>query len=167
MASRGRWLANRVNRAIDAEWLREICLAFPGTTEQIQWGYDLVFKVAGKMFGVARLEPAPVFLSFKASPESFAELTERPGILPAPYLARAHWVALETKEAMSTEELAPLLRESYDLVVAKLPQKIRAGLAPTAKSKGSSKSHAVSTLARTLAKEAKAQPKAKSSRKRS
>ena len=108
---------------MDAEWLRKICLAFPSATEQMQWGYDLVFKVGGKMYAVAPLEPAPVCLSFKCSDESFAELTERQGVIPAPYLARAKWVALETKDALSADELARLLRESYDMVVAKLPLK--------------------------------------------
>lgn len=110
---------------MDAEWLRKVCLSFPGTTEQIQWGYDLVFKAGGKMFAVTPLEPAPVCLSFKASPEKFAELTERQNIIPAPYLARAQWVALRTREAVKAEELAGLLRESYELVVAKLPKKLR------------------------------------------
>jgi len=84
---------------MDAEWLRQLCLSFPGTTEQIQWGYDLLFKVGGKMFAITPLEAAPVCLSFKASPERFAELTERQNIIPAPYLARAQWVALETRDA--------------------------------------------------------------------
>jgi len=74
------------------------------------------------------LEPAPVCLSFKASPESFAELTERPHIIPAPYLARAQWVALESRDAVPRNELAGLLRESYELVAAKLPKKIRESL---------------------------------------
>src|SRR6266699_5618760 len=110
---------------MDAEWLRKLCLSFPGTTEQIQWGYDLLFKVGGKMFAVTPLEPAPVCLSFKASPENFADLTERPNIIPAPYLARAQWVALQTKDALPPEELSRLLRESYDMVFAKLPKKTR------------------------------------------
>jgi predicted DNA-binding protein (MmcQ/YjbR family) len=110
------------------DWLRELCLSFPGATEQIQWGYDLLFKVGGKMFAITPLEPARVFLSFKASPDNFAELTERTLIIPAPYLARAQWVALETREALPSDELAALLRASYDLVAAKLPKKIRAGL---------------------------------------
>ena len=110
---------------MNAEWLREVCLAFPGASEQIQWGYDLVFKVGGRMFAVTPLEPAPVCLSFKASPENFAELTERPDIIPAPYLARAQWVALQTRDALPAEELTRLLRDSYDLVLAKLPKKIR------------------------------------------
>lgn len=110
---------------MNVDRLREVCLSFPGTTEQIQWGYDLLFKVGGKMFAVTPLEPAPVCLSFKASPENFAELTERPNIIPAPYLARAQWVALQTRDALPADELARLLRESYDMVFAKLPKKIR------------------------------------------
>ena len=113
---------------MNVDWLRKLCLSFHGTTEQIQWGSDLLFKVAGKMFAVTPLEPAPVWLSFKASPENFAELTERPSIIPAPYLARAQWVALENKDALPPGELAQLLRESYDLVCAKLPRKTRDSL---------------------------------------
>jgi predicted DNA-binding protein (MmcQ/YjbR family) len=116
---------------MDAEWLRQLCLSFPGATEQIQWGSDLLFKVGGKIFAVTPLEPAPVCLSFKASPEDFAELTERPNIIPAPYLARAQWVALETRDALAHAELAVLLRDSYAMVTAKLPRKIRESLSST------------------------------------
>jgi predicted DNA-binding protein (MmcQ/YjbR family) len=114
---------------MNVDWLRELCLSFPGATEQIQWGYDLVFKAGGKMFAVTPLEPAPVCLSFKASPENFAELTERPNIIPAPYLARAQWVALQTWDALPADELALLLRASYDMVFAKLPKKTRDAIA--------------------------------------
>lgn len=133
---------------MNVDWLREICLGFPGATEQIQWGNDLLFKVGGKMFAVTPLEPAPVWLSFKATPENFAELTERQNIIPAPYLARAQWVALQTNDALQANELAELLRESYDMVVAKLPEKIReslsnsnpAGRAGTTKKRSNKKS---------------------------
>jgi predicted DNA-binding protein (MmcQ/YjbR family) len=110
---------------LNADWVRERCLSFPHAIEQVVWEGDLTFKVAGKMFAHTVLEVAPVWLSFKCSAESFAELTERSGIIPAPYLARAQWVALETKDALPPDELALLLRESYDLVVAKLPKRIR------------------------------------------
>jgi predicted DNA-binding protein (MmcQ/YjbR family) len=110
---------------MNIDQLRKLCLSFPSATEQIQWGDDLLFKVAGKMFAITPLEPARVWLSLKATPENFAELTERPGIIPAPYLARAKWIALESRDALSPAELAPLLRSSYDLVVAKLPRKTR------------------------------------------
>lgn len=105
--------------------MRKLCLSFPGTTEQIQWGYDLLFKVGGKMFAITPLESAPVCLSFKASPEKFAELTERQNIIPAPYLARAQWVALQTWDAVAHDELAGLLRESYEMILAKLPKKMQ------------------------------------------
>ena len=110
---------------MNIDQLRKLCLSFPSVTEQIQWDDALLFKVAGKMFAVASLEPARVWLSLKVTPENFAELTERPGIIPAPYLARAKWIALESRDALSPKELAPLLRTSYDLVVAKLPRKTR------------------------------------------
>src|ERR1700720_1603529 len=113
---------------MDASWIRDLCLSFPSVTEHVIWGSDLTFKVAGKMFAHTVLEPAPVWLSFKTSPENFFELTERPHIIPAPYLARAKWVALETKDALSSAELSALIRESYDLVVAKLPKKTRDSL---------------------------------------
>src|SRR5208282_4178655 len=112
--------------------LRKICLSFPGATEQIQWEDDLLFKVGGKMFAVTPLEPAPLWLSLKADPEGFAELTERPGIVPAPYLARAKWIAIETPETLPPEELAALLRKSYDLVSAKLPRAARESLSSNA-----------------------------------
>jgi predicted DNA-binding protein (MmcQ/YjbR family) len=80
------------------------------------------------MFAHTVFEPSPVWLSFKTSPDNFYELTERAGIIPAPYLARAQWVALETKDALSSSELAALVRDSYDLVVAKLPKKTRDSL---------------------------------------
>jgi predicted DNA-binding protein (MmcQ/YjbR family) len=59
---------------IDA--VRELRLSFPHATEEVTWGDDLTFRIAGKIFVNLVLEPAPVWLSFKCSPESFAELTE-------------------------------------------------------------------------------------------
>ena len=118
-----------------AEELRKHCLSFPGCTEHEIWGNDLTFKVGNKMFAHTVLEVAPVWLSFKASDEKFAELIERQDVIPAPYLARAKWVALETREAIPAGELRELLRESYDLVVAKLPRKIQANLTTKSKPK--------------------------------
>ncbi|HWY06994.1 MAG TPA: MmcQ/YjbR family DNA-binding protein [Candidatus Acidoferrales bacterium] len=114
---------------MDIDQLRKLCLSFPGATEQIQWGDDLLFKVGGKMFAVAPLEPAKIWISLKASPENFAELTERPGVLPAPYLARAKWIALESQDALPAAQITQLLRESYELVLAKLPRKMRESIA--------------------------------------
>jgi predicted DNA-binding protein (MmcQ/YjbR family) len=113
---------------LNLDWLRSYCKSLPHTTETVQWGADLVFKVGGKMYAVASLEPAPVCLSFKCTAEEFAEITQRPGIIPAPYLARASWVALESEDVLSPAELKRLLKTSYELVLARLPKKARAAL---------------------------------------
>jgi len=110
------------------EVVREYCKTLPHATEHVQWGNDLVFKIAGKMFAVVALEPSAVWASFKCTPEDFAELTERPGVIPAPYLARAHWVGLESADALPRAELFRRLRQAYDLVAAKLPKKTRQSL---------------------------------------
>jgi predicted DNA-binding protein (MmcQ/YjbR family) len=113
---------------LDIEWIRKHCLKLPHTTETVQWGADLVFKVGGKMYAVVATEPAAVFLSFKCSAEDFAELTERPGIIPAPYLARAQWVALESERALPAAELKSQLAKAHGLVFAKLTKKVQATL---------------------------------------
>ena len=119
---------------MDIDWARRCCLQFPHATETVQWE-SLVFKIGGKMFAVAPLEPGEACLSFKCSPEEFAELVERPGIIPAPYLARAQWIALEREDALPPAEVKRLLRQAYDLVRARLPKKVQAELgAPRAAS---------------------------------
>ncbi|HLY17019.1 MAG TPA: MmcQ/YjbR family DNA-binding protein [Bryobacteraceae bacterium] len=108
------------------EWVRRYCMQLPHATETVQWGNHLVFKIGGKIFAILALEPSPVWLSYKCSPETFAELVEREGIIPAPYLARNHWVGLESEDALAPAELKRLLKCSYDMVFEKLPNKTRA-----------------------------------------
>ena len=110
---------------IDA--VRRICRAFPEVTEDIKWGSDLVFSVRKKLFAVVNTEP-PHTLSFKCTPELFAELIEREGVIPAPYMARNMWVQERSVgEVLERRELDELLKTSYDLVVAKLPKSKRPG----------------------------------------
>ena len=113
---------------MDIDWVRQYALTLPAATETVQWGNDLVFKVGGKMFAVAALEPGDHWLSFKTTPEDFAELTEREGIIPAPYLARAYWVALTSQDALPRTEIKKRIRAAYELVLEKLPKKTRAAL---------------------------------------
>jgi len=113
---------------LNIDWMRKHCLSFPHATENVQWVSNLVFKVGGKMFAVASLEPGEHAFSFKCTPDKYAELVERPEIVPAPYLARANWVAFERDDALPRAETKVLLRVSYDLVFTKLSRKIRDGL---------------------------------------
>ncbi len=114
---------------MNIEQLREFCLSFPHATEDVKWGADLCFSVGAKMFAVTGLESGGGQVSFKCTPEKFAELTEREGIIPAPYVARYHWVFVEKPDALAESELKDLISNSYRMVFEKLPQKIRKALA--------------------------------------
>jgi predicted DNA-binding protein (MmcQ/YjbR family) len=115
---------------VNIEKIRAFCLALPGTTEDLQWGSDLLFRIGRKIYVSACLDPsAPVRLSLKCTPEEFAELTEREGIAPAAYVARYHWISLERWDALEPREIERLVRKSYELVLAGLPRKIAAQLA--------------------------------------
>jgi len=109
------------------EKLLQFCRALAGVTEDVKWGSDLCFSVSGKMFLVTNLEP-PHSIAFKCTPGEFGELVERPGIIPAPYMARNMWVQEQALgETLDRRELEALVKTSYDLVVAKLPKSRRPG----------------------------------------
>jgi len=117
------------------ETVRGICRALPEVTEDVKWGADLCFSVRKKMFVVVNLEP-PHQVAFKCTPESFSELVERPGIIPAPYMARNMWVQeQELGETLDRREFEKLVMTSYDLVVAKLPKSKRPRALPAKRKK--------------------------------
>lgn len=101
--------------------IREYCLSFPRATEKLQWGDALCFKVSGKMFAVLGLDNPR--LSFKCTPETFAELIEHENIHPSPYVGRYNWVKLDRLDAVRWNELQELIRQSYEMVAAKAPKK--------------------------------------------
>ena len=114
---------------MDIESVRKFCLSLPHVTEDVQWGNDLLFRIGNKMFAVVALDAVVTHrMSFKCTPETFAELTERDGIVPAPYVARYHWVALERFDALPERELKELLKNAYQLIREKLPRKAKAQL---------------------------------------
>lgn len=121
------------------DWVRAVCLSLPHVTEDVQWEHDLLFRIACKMFCVANMEPqlVPTKIAFKCTPEKFAELVEVEGIIPAPYMARNHWVAIIELDALRRPELEELIRNSYHLVREKLPKKTLAELEAKAASKRS------------------------------
>ena len=104
---------------MNVDSVRQYCLSFPHAKENLQWGEDLCFKVAGKIFAVLSLDSVPPGLCFKCTPEKFAELCEQEGIKPAPYVGRYKWVLLESLDVLGGEELENLIRQSYEMVSAK------------------------------------------------
>src|SRR6185437_15618533 len=112
------------------ERVRRFCLSLPGPPEKVQWEHNLLFSIGGKMYCIANLEPGmgPSKIAFKCTPEKFAELVEIEGLIPAPYLARNHWVSLTEINALRQTEIESLIRKSYQLVREKLPKKTQAAL---------------------------------------
>ncbi len=110
---------------MNQETVRAFCKRQPHATENLQWGDNLCFKIGGKLFCVMPLEPEGIVLSFKASPENFHALQEIDGIIAAPYMARASWVALRHFRTLTDNQLKDLLAESHQLVFATLTRKLR------------------------------------------
>ena len=120
---------------MDAERVREYLLRLPHAVETMQWGANLVFwvgdkAIGGKMFALLNLDDdqKPLF-SFPAGPERYAELLETDGVIPAPYLARAYWVAIRHWGVFRSSELQEHLQFAHGLVYARLPKKTREVLA--------------------------------------
>jgi predicted DNA-binding protein (MmcQ/YjbR family) len=106
---------------VNVDSIRAYCLSFPRATEKLQWGDALCFKVGGKMFAVLGLDD--LRLTFKCTPDRFAELIEREDIHPAPYVGRYKWVMLDRLDALRSDELKESIRLSYEMVAAKAPGK--------------------------------------------
>ena len=120
--------------------LRRHCASLPGATMDVKWGADECWSVGGKMFAVFLLKDGkPRTVSFKCDPERFLELTDQPGILPAPYLARAHWVQVARAGALTDAQARELVARSHALVHAKLTRRERDAIAATTDSQRTSR----------------------------
>jgi len=120
---------------IDAERIRAYLLTLPHAVETMQWGANLVFwvgdkAIGGKMFALVNLDgDGKAVISYAAGPERYSELLETEGIIPAPYMARIFWVAVERWEVFRTPEWERELRAAHAITFNKLPPKTRAVLA--------------------------------------
>jgi predicted DNA-binding protein (MmcQ/YjbR family) len=114
---------------MDAKQLESFCGAWPGVASDIKWEDDLVFSVAGKMFVVTALRgPHKGRTSFKVDSDRFLELTDQPGMMPAPYMARAFWISITEPERFEPAQIEAFVRRSYELVRAGLSKKLQARL---------------------------------------
>src|ERR1035441_4985852 len=86
---------------MDNERIRAICMGLPHVAETVNWGHHLVYwvgdrDIGGKMFAMTDLDGTGLgVLLFHCGAERFHELLETEGIIPSPYLAKAHWVTVE------------------------------------------------------------------------
>ena len=110
--------------------LRAWCLGRPGAEETFPFGPETsVFKVAGKVFAISALRSAPLTVSVKCEPDLAHELRRaHAAIAPGYHLNKRHWNTITLDGSLPDAMVRDLVEDSYDLIVAALPKRVRAGL---------------------------------------
>jgi predicted DNA-binding protein (MmcQ/YjbR family) len=109
------------------------CATLPAATRIVQWEGVIVFKVGGKMFClIAPPDHSIGRVCFKCPPEHYEALSRSEGFRPAPYLARAKWVALDDPRILTAAETKAYIRRAHAVIAGALPRKKQAelGLSP-------------------------------------
>jgi predicted DNA-binding protein (MmcQ/YjbR family) len=117
-----------------SEFIRDICLTFPGVKEDIKWGHDLCFLINKKMFCVTGIE-GEFGVSLKVNEDEFEDLISRKDIVPAPYLARYKWIYVKKAGSFSSSEWKHYLWQSYELINSKQKSKSKSVKKTAVKSK--------------------------------
>ena len=110
------------------------CLGRPGAEEGYPFGEGVaVFKVGGRMFALVDLSDGPGVVNLKCDPARALELRDAyAGIRPGYHQDKRHWNSVELDGSVEDDLVRELIEDSYDLVVARLPRAVRAGLADDA-----------------------------------
>jgi predicted DNA-binding protein (MmcQ/YjbR family) len=117
---------------MNVERVRTLLLSLPHVVETMQWGDNMVFwvgdkAIGGKMFALLNLEgDGRGVISYPVGPEHFSEILELEGIMPAPYFARIHWVAVERWDVLRDAEWKTELEAAHAITLAKLPKRTQA-----------------------------------------
>ena len=111
---------------MNIEEFREYCISKPGVTEEFPFDANtLVFKVMGKMFALTDLVD-DFALNLKCDPERAIELREQfPAIQPGYHMSKAHWNTVKMDGSLNSKLILELIDHSYQLVVDKLPMKLK------------------------------------------
>lgn len=107
-----------------ASELRDACLSFVGAEETFPFGPETsVFKVAGKMFALSRLDGVPLAVSVKCEPGLAERLREAyPAVNPGYHLSKRHWNTVTIDGTLADALIGEMVEDSYDLVVSALPK---------------------------------------------
>jgi len=101
---------------MNVEELKSLCRTFPAATETLQSAPSnvLVYAVGGKTYAYFKTsEPEQWRFSIRVSPDRFLELTGIPGVKPARYMGRFHWVTIVDVNVFPAAYLTELLECSY------------------------------------------------------
>jgi len=102
--------------------LRDLCLSFHGSEETFPFGFETsVFKVAGKMFALSRLDGEPLSVSLKCEPQLAEQLrAAHPCITAGYHLNKRHWNTVVLDGSLPEQTVADMVEDSYDLIMSKL-----------------------------------------------
>jgi len=117
---------------MDTRALKSYCARFPGATARtLEPPYNiLLYEVGRKQFAYFKLsEPEKWRFSFRTTPDRFLELTGVPGIKPARYMARFHWVTVVDVRSVPSAYLKELVDWSYRRALASLSKAKQRALA--------------------------------------
>lgn len=115
---------------MNLEELREYCLRKKGVEESFPFDNNtLVFKVMGKMFLLTGITSQPVQFNVKCDPGKAIELREKYDcVQPGYHMNKQHWNTVVCDGSASKKLLQQWIDDSYDLISASLPKKLRTEL---------------------------------------
>ena len=109
--------------------LQAFCDRLPGATARTIGppGNILLYSIGIKQFAYFKLsEPEKWRFSFRTMPERFLELTGVPGIKPARYMSRFHWVTVVDVRSVPEAYLKELVTWSYHKALGALSKAAQA-----------------------------------------
>ncbi len=112
---------------IDARAICGWCEAKPGSVLEFPFGPEAaVFKVHGKMFALVAVDGPPDYVTLKAVPEVGEALRgQHDFVREGYYMNKRHWITVDIEPDTPAQLVEELIEDSYDLVVSKLPKRVR------------------------------------------
>ncbi|MFL9925713.1 MmcQ/YjbR family DNA-binding protein [Herbaspirillum lusitanum] len=113
---------------MNATQLKKFCNDLPAATSRLVAppANVLVYSIGEKNFAWFKTsDPEKWRFSFRVSPDRFIELTDMPGIKPARYMSRFHWVTVVDVRSMPEAYLKELVQWAYEKALASLSARRR------------------------------------------
>lgn len=113
---------------MNKEQLHVMCQKLQGVTHdyQMEWQADRYF-IGGKMFAMIGSDAKDIpIITMKCDPERAETLRETTeGVVPGYYMNKAHWNSIYFDANISPVMMENLIAHAYELVLDKLPKKVK------------------------------------------
>jgi predicted DNA-binding protein (MmcQ/YjbR family) len=117
--------------AMNVAQLKRFCRSFPGSAETLYGDpYNfLVYSVGGRKFAYFKTSaPERWRFSTRVTPDRFIELTDIPGVKPARYRGRFHWITIVNVAGFPADYLQTLVGASYERALCALGRATQASI---------------------------------------